>query len=74
MAQHAYKLNTATMAILADSDHEMVLTIPANAMVVLVDGDMEGNGFVRVRYRDKILSVFAADLRARGELAREETA
>ena len=74
MAQHAYKLNTATMAILADNGHEIVVTIPANAMVILLAGDTDGNGFVRVRYRDKILSMFAVDLRNRGERAREETA
>ena len=74
MAQHAYTLTTATMAILVESDHEIVVTVPANAMVVLVDGDTEGAGFVRVRYRDKILSMFALDLRTRGERAREESA
>lgn len=74
MAQHAYKLTTATMGIFAEGDHEIVLTIPANAMVVLMDGDTEGTGFVRVRYRDKILSMFAVDLRTRGEAVREESA
>ena len=62
------------MAILKEDSQESVVTIPTNAMVVLVDGNTEGNGFVRVRYRDKILSVFAVDLRNRGERAREESA
>lgn len=62
------------MAIIAEGDHEIVVTIPANAMVFVVDGDTEGTGFVRVRYRDKILSMFAVDLRNRGEQVREESA
>ncbi len=75
MPQYAYKITSPTMAILADGDHEVVVTIPANAIVVLVDGILdESNGFVRVRYRNEILSVFAVDLRNRGERAREESA
>jgi hypothetical protein len=34
--------------------------------VTLVDGDPDGNGFVKVRYEDKVLSMFAVDLRTRG--------
>jgi hypothetical protein len=44
-----------------------MITIPAKALVTLVDGDAEGNGFVKILYRDKILSMFAVDLRKRAE-------
>jgi hypothetical protein len=67
MPQPAFKLNTSTMAILYESNQRTIVTIPANALVTLVDGDAEGNGFVKVQYRDKILSMFAYDLRSRGE-------
>ena len=67
MPQRTFKLNTSTTAILNENNQRTMVTIPANAVVTLVDGDVEGNGFVKVRYQDKILSMFAFDLRTRGE-------
>jgi hypothetical protein len=67
MPQRRFKLNTSTTAILNENSQRTMVTIPANAVVTLVDGDVEGNGFVKVRYQDKILSMFAFDLRTRGE-------
>jgi len=66
MPQRTFKLNTSTMTILSDDQRTMV-TIPANALVSLVVGDIDTNGFVEVRYRDKVLIMFAEDLRSRGE-------
>jgi hypothetical protein len=67
MPQRMFKLNTSTTAILNDNNQPSVITVPANAIVTLVDGDAEGNGFVRVRFEDKLLSMFAVDLRTRCE-------
>jgi hypothetical protein len=67
MPQRLFKLNTSTTAILNESTKPSVVNIPADALVTLVDGDAEGNGFVRVRYRDKVLSIFAVDLRTHGK-------
>jgi hypothetical protein len=67
MSQRMFKLNTSTTAILNENNQPSVVTILADALVTLVDGEPDGNGFVKVRYRDKILSVFAVDLRTRGE-------
>jgi hypothetical protein len=67
MPQRMFKLNTSTTAILNENAQPSVVTIPADALVTLVDGDPEGNGFVKVRYEDKVLSMFAFDLRTRGE-------
>jgi len=72
--QRTFKLNTPTSAILEENDAPRVVTIPANAVVTLVAGDTKGNGFVKVRYRDQVLSVFAVDLRNRGERLSEQTA
>jgi len=74
MPKRMFKLNTSTTAILNENNQPSVVTIPADALVTLVDGDPDGNGFVKVRYRDKILSVFAVDLRTRGERKREQSA
>ena len=67
MPQRMFKLNTSTTAILNENVQPSVITVPANALVTLVDGDPDGNGFVKVRYEDKVLSMFAFDLRSSGE-------
>ena len=55
------------MATLHDGNKLDVFMIPANALVTVVDGDPNGNGFVKVRFEDKDLSMFACDLRTRCE-------
>jgi hypothetical protein len=67
MPQAIFKLSTCTIAILNENAQPCVVRIDANALVTLVDGDTEGNGFVRVLCEDKVLSIFAVDLRTRGE-------
>ena len=67
MPRSMFKLNTSTTAILNENTQPSVITIPADALVTLLDGDAEGNGFVKVRYGNKTLSMFAVDLRTRGE-------
>jgi hypothetical protein len=67
MPQRMFKLNTITLAIFDENDRPSVVSIPANAVVTLVIGDPDGNGFVKVRYGEKTLSMFAVDLRSRGE-------
>ena len=67
MPQPTFKLSTSTIAILNENAQPRIVTIEANVLVTLVDGDAEGNGFVRVRCEDKVLSIFAVDLRSRGQ-------
>ena len=74
MPQRTFKLNTSSMAILSMNDQRTLVTIPENATITLVAGDVEANGFVEVRYRDKILIMFAEDLRSRGECVLAQSA
>ena len=67
MPQPTFKLSTSTIAILNENPQPRIVAIEANALVTPVDGDAEANGFVRVRCEDKVLSIFAADLRSRGQ-------
>jgi hypothetical protein len=73
MPEHAFKLKTPTLAILSDDQRTMV-TIPAHELVTLMVGDIGGNGFVEVRYRQKVLIMFAEDLRSHGEPVRKQSA
>jgi hypothetical protein len=69
MPQRRFKLKTSVMAVLSD-DQQTMVTIPANAMVTLIVGDViDEIGFVQVRYRDDVLIMFSEDLRTCGERA-----
>jgi hypothetical protein len=67
MAERIVKLTTPTMAIQSDKEHLRVVTLPAEAMVAIVDGDINGTGFVKIRYKDQTLAIYAKDLRSRSE-------
>jgi hypothetical protein len=67
MAERVVKLSTPTMALQSDNEHMRVVTLPANAEVVVVDGDLDGAGFVKIRYMDQTLAMYAKDLRSRME-------
>jgi len=74
MPQRMFKLNTCTMAILDENNQPSVVSIPANAVITLVVEDPDGNGFVKVRYGEKTLSMFAVDLCRRGERMARQSA
>jgi hypothetical protein len=74
MQERAFKLNTPTMAILSENDKRTVVTLPANAVVMVVAGDASGDGLLKIRYRNQVLEMFAVDLRVRGELMLRQSA
>ena len=55
------------MAVQSDNEHLRVVTLPADAIVSIVDGDINGTGFVKIRYKDQTLAMYAKDLRNRSE-------
>jgi len=67
MQQRTFKLSSSTLAMLDENTNQASLLFPANAVVTVVLGDPDRNGFVRVRYLDQVLAVFAVDLRNRGQ-------
>jgi hypothetical protein len=67
MAERVVKLSTPTMAIQSDNEHMRIVTLPADAVVAIVDGDLDGTGFVKIRYKDQTLAMYAKDLRSRME-------
>ena len=64
MPERVVKLSTPTMAVQSDNEHLRVVTLPAEAMVSVVDGDIDGTGFVKIRYMQHTLAVYAKDLRS----------
>jgi hypothetical protein len=65
MPERVVKLNTPTMAVLSDNEHMRIITVPSEAIVSIVDGDINGTGFVKIRYKDQMLPMYAKDLRSR---------
>jgi hypothetical protein len=66
--KRTFKLKTSTFVILSEKEHQSVVTIPARSVVTLLVGDINADGFVKIRYRNQILLMFAIDLRTRGIL------
>lgn len=74
MSRLTYKLNVPTTAMRNENGERIIVTIPANALITVVQGDPHGSGIIKVWYRGQILSVFAIDLRGRGERKHSKTA
>jgi hypothetical protein len=55
------------MAVQSDEEHLRVVTLPAEAIVSIVDGDIDGTGFVKIRYMNQTLAMYAKDLRSQSE-------
>jgi hypothetical protein len=62
MIAGTFKLTNGTMAI-SEKDRKSAVLIPAGARVVVVDGDIEGDNFLKIRYHEKVLLVRPADFR-----------
>jgi hypothetical protein len=57
------KLKNDTKAIFSEDNQWKVVVIPASAQVTLVEGDMEQDRFVKIRYQGKVVLILSEDLR-----------
>ena len=62
-----FRLKTRSRAVLSENGQRSVIPIPANALVVIVGGDVDQDVFVTIRYEGKLLLMFSEDLRSDGE-------
>jgi hypothetical protein len=62
-----FKLKNPGRAIVSEEDYRNVIHIPRSAKVVLVDGNIDEDPFVKIRYRGRVLLLLAEDLRSGGE-------
>jgi hypothetical protein len=62
MIAGTFKLTNGTMAI-SEKDRKSAVLIPAGARVVIVDGDIEGDKLLKIRYQEKVLLIRPADFR-----------
>ena len=57
------KLRNDSKAIFSEDNRWRVVVIPASAQVTLVEGDMEQDRFVKIRYQGKVVLMLSEDLR-----------
>jgi hypothetical protein len=68
MLGESYRLNRKTLAINSGGENRASIFIPANAIVTIIAGPLNGNRLVDVKWEDLTLMIFAEDLRDRGTL------
>ena len=66
-----FRLKTRSRAVLSENDQRSVIPIPANALVVIVGGDVDQDVFVTIRYEGRLLLMFSEGLRSDGERWRQ---
>jgi hypothetical protein len=57
------KLKNDSKAIFSEDNHWRVIVIPASAQIVIVQGDIEQDRFVKIRYQGKVVLILSEDLR-----------
>ena len=62
-----YRLNTPTLAIVNEDGHHHPVTVPLGAVVKVIDGPLDGNRLVDVRWDGKTVMMFTTDIRERCE-------
>jgi hypothetical protein len=65
-----YRLKTPTLTVLDQDGHRLPVMVPANSIVQVTAGRLDGNRLVDVEWEGKTLMMFTIDLRERGELVK----
>jgi hypothetical protein len=61
--ERTLKLKNDSKAIFSEDNQWRVVVIPASAQVTLVEGDLEQDRFVKIRYQGKVVLMLSEDLR-----------
>ena len=69
-----YRIETPTIATAHDDGvgHQVVITLPRGAIVVIADDPADGSGSLRVRWESRLCEMFTQDLQERGSMVRGE--
>ena len=67
MIGQRFRMKTPTLAILTEDHAKIPVMIPKGAEVEILDGPLNGNRLVDVRWEGKTVMVFTNDIRDRGE-------
>jgi hypothetical protein len=64
MPQRMFRLNNSTMAVASENGQRALVALPAHAVVTVIVGDINGDGFIKIRFRNQVLVMLADDLRS----------
>ena len=67
MVGQRFRMKTPTLAIMTQDGAKIPVMIPKGAEVEVLDGPLNGNRLVDVRWEGKTVMVFTNDIRDRGE-------
>jgi hypothetical protein len=68
MNSQRYRVRETALAILSTGGQRVPVTLPINAVLILVDGPLDGNRLVDVTWEGKTLMMFTQDMRDRCDL------
>jgi len=68
MNSETYRVRETALAILSIGGERVPVTLPINAILILVDGPLDGNRLVEVTWEGKTLMMFTQDMRDRCDL------
>ena len=74
MPHLTFTLQSPTLAIREVNCQRTLVTLPRNASVTHLVGDIDSDVFVKILYDDEALIMFAIDLRTRGFLVLKQSA
>jgi hypothetical protein len=63
-----FKMTGPTNAVRHQGDQKRAVSIPASAMVVLLNGNISEDAVVKIRFRGKVLHMLSSQLRSGSEL------
>jgi hypothetical protein len=63
-----YRVRETALAILSSGGERVPVTLPINAILILIDGPLDGNRLVDVTWEGKTLMMFTQDMRDRCDL------
>jgi len=67
MVGERFRMKTPTLAIMTQDGAKIPVMVPKGAEVEVLDGPLNGNRLVDVRWEGKTVMVFTNDIRDRGE-------
>jgi shikimate kinase len=68
MIGQRFRLKSPTLAIMTQDGANIAIMIPKGAEVEVIDGPLNGNRLLDIRWECKTVMVFTNDIRDRGEL------
>ena len=72
MHSETYRVRETALAILSTGSERIPVTLPINAIIILIDGPLDGNRLVDVSWEGKTLMMFTQDMRDRCDLLTED--